>query len=536
MAKLAKAKKEQESTGKSIVRSFLEYVCVLWASILVLTLPLYMKDGYYQIGAAKYEAYANIVVYGMPILLILVVLYAIFSKKERKETREIKCIIKEEMSIIDWFMVAYLLCALLSYLCSGMIKDAFWGYDGWNMGFFSQFSFVVLYFVLSRFLKDSPIVLSLLCASAFYVFVVGILHRLMIDPIGVYDNLSQQYKNLFLSTLGQASWYSSFMTVLVPIGIFGHWYFKHYMVRIINGVFLFAGFATLVTQNTDSAYFGFVAAMLVVYYASADNAKKMRRLCEIALMFLLAAKFMCFLLKIHPNEGMEWDSISHMLVFDNWIWILVAICVVLIIVFAIFDRKESYPRKAMMITRNVIFGFVAGLVLLWAIVLVAGTKGWLPESIAAACFKIPYLTWNANWGNGRGFTWGFTAKMLGEMNIKNMLIGVGPDCYAAYAHGNYAELIQTKWGNSVLTNAHNEWMNAIVNYGWIGGTMYIGIFISALVRFMKRGANKPLVLGFAAAIAAYMAHNLFCYQQVLCTPIIFLFMAIGEYQLRKKVE
>ena len=42
-----------------------------------------MKDGYYQIGTAKYDAYARVVVYGMPVLLLLVILYIIFSVKEK---------------------------------------------------------------------------------------------------------------------------------------------------------------------------------------------------------------------------------------------------------------------------------------------------------------------------------------------------------------------------------------------------------------------------------------------------------------------
>ena len=97
-------------------------------------------------------------------------------------------------------------------------------------------------------------------------------------------------------------------------------------------------------------------------------------------------------------------------------------------------------------------------------------------------------------------------------------------------------MLKEQWGGAVLTNAHNEWLNMFVNVGFFGGIAYLGIFVTALVRFVKNCEKRPLLLGLAACIAAYMAHNLFCYQQVLCTPFVFLFMAIGEYQIRKKEE
>ena len=65
------------------MRSFLEYMCALWAVIFAIVVPVYMKDGYYQIGTAKYDAYAHIVVFGMPVILLLVLLYAAFAIKEK---------------------------------------------------------------------------------------------------------------------------------------------------------------------------------------------------------------------------------------------------------------------------------------------------------------------------------------------------------------------------------------------------------------------------------------------------------------------
>lgn len=532
--KLAKKKKVKENTGKLITISFLEYLCAFWAIVLAFAVPLYMKDGYYQIGTAKYNAYAHVVVYGMPVLLVLTVLYIVFSAKEKGITLQGFKNIWADMSVTDRCVLGYLLVVLVSYLFCGQWKEAFWGYNGWYMGLFSQLSFVLIYFIFSRFMKDSTLVLSVLCAVSTYVFVVGILHRLLIDTVGTYTSLTDYYKTRFLSTLGQASWYSSFMTVILPLGMFAFWYFKNYILRAIAGVFLLISFMTMVTQNTDSAYFGFLAATMVLFHVSVKHAKSMRRFFEVMLLFALAPKCMWLLLKKYPNEIMVWDAISELLVFDARIWILSVLCIVMIIVFALLEKKAIYPEKAMRILRTVVYCLLGGLIAFWVVMLVWSANGQLPAALESLANKIPYLRWDKTWGNNRGFTWAFTMQMYADMNIKEKLIGVGPDCYAIYAHGNYTDLLKEQWSGSILTNAHNEWMNMLINTGLFGAVSYLGVFVTALVRFVKNSEEKPVLLGMAACIAAYMAHNLFCYQQVLCTPFVFLFMAIGEYQMRKK--
>ena len=532
--KLAKKQKKKENAGQMIVTSFLEYISVLWVIVMAFALALYMKDGYFQIGTAKYNAFAHVAVFGMPVLLLLVILYLIFTIKETKISLSGTKQMLKNLSVTDRFVIAYLLFALLSFVCSGHMKESFWGYNGWFMGLFSQMVFVLMYFIFSRFLKDYPITLGAVCAVAFYVFLLGVLHRLLIDPIGVYENLEVKYKNQFLSTLGQASWYSGFMITILPLGMFFFWYFKNYVLRILAGIFVFVGFMTMVSQNTDSAYFGFLAATLVLFHVSVKDAGSMRRFFEVMLLFVLAPKCMQLLLKIWPNDIMWWDTLSRILITSNKMWFWAVLCIGMIVLFAVLQKKEKYPAAVMYKLRTVAYILLFIFLLACVCILVMGANGWLPAGIAAWVQKIPYLTWNNLWGNQRGFTWSFTANMYAEMGLKNKLIGVGPDCYAIYAHGAYTEILKEQWGGSILTNAHNEWFNMLINTGLFGAAAYLGIFVSALVRFVKHSDGKPVLIGLAACIAAYMAHNLFCYQQVLCTPFVFVFMAIGEYQLRKK--
>lgn len=534
MAKLVKKKQQQESAGKEIVRNLLEYTTALVAVILCVFVPLYMKDGYYQIGTAKYNAYAHIIVFGMPLLLILALIYAIFAVKDRK--RGVQQQSKAPLSGTDIACIVYLLSVLVSYFASGELKNAFWGYDGWFMGLFSQVSFVLIYFLYSRFGKEYKLILWALCLTAAYAFAIGILHRLYIDPLGVYEGLDLIYIQQFLSTLGQASWYSSFMCTVLPIGVYVFWKEERPFMRVVSGIFTFAGFATLVTQNTDSAYFAMAAMFLVLLLASAGNGKHMQRLFFLAAMFFLAAKTMQLLLMLHPNETLALDTISTLVVFDARIWILAVLCLIFSVLFGFLQKKGRYPAYCMRWVSYIVTGAVVVLIAVWAVILVMSTKGALPAPVLVLAEKIPYLQWDGSWGNGRGFTWSVTFQMIREMNPLRLLIGAGPDCYAYYGYEGYEELIRSRWGSNILTNAHNEWLNMVINGGLIGAVSYISIFITAFVRFWKKREEKPLVFAAVLCIASYMAHNVFCYQQVLCTPFLFLILALAEYRMRTETE
>ena len=325
-------KKQQESTAAEVLQNLLEYLTVLFGIIMAGVLVFYMQEGYVKIGTAKFNVYAHVCVFGMPLLLLLAIFWLLTEKQEKQKK------FRQRFSTTDLFLLAFLLLALISFFASGDLKAWFWWFHGWYMGQFAQLTLVMLYFVFSRFCKDGKLVLTALCLFAAYAFVIGILHRLLIDPIGVYDNISDFYKNQYLSTMGQASWYSSFVCSILPLGVFCFYLAQKTWIRICSGIFTFTGFMTLVSQNTDSAYIASMAVFLLLLFVSVKSAGLMIRLCEIGLMYFLAPKAMWLLLKIHPNEILELDTISNTLLFDSRVWILPVIKMLFMSFFYLLDK------------------------------------------------------------------------------------------------------------------------------------------------------------------------------------------------------
>ncbi len=533
MAKLKKQKQPQ-NPGKETMSLFLQYSVTILCVLLVTILPLAMKNGFYQIGDFKFQVYKVIMIGGIALITPMLLLYAFFCRQEF----HLKDCIKS-LSVTDWFVLAYMILTLISYFANPKyMKDNFWGYPGWYMGLFAQFTFVFLYFVISRFGTDYKIILAFLAGTSFITYVLGILNRLLIDPLGVYKGLDPKYYN-FISTLGQHTWYSSFLCTFLPFMMGIYMVGKKKWLHVVCGIFCVTGFTTLVSQNADSAYFAMLGVFLILLCIAERNATLMRYYVELVLFFFLSAKLMRLLLLIKPNEYMfvdgtdtKLDQISMFLIFDNRSWALIILVVIAWIIFFSLEKKEKYSQSVVRVLRYVLYGVVAAAILVAVSILILGAKGKLSEAMMEKVSGIPYLVWSDVWGNARGFTWKISWRILTELKPLKMLLGVGPDGFPRYSYEFYQDIIRAGWGDNVLTNAHNEVMTTLINAGILGSVAYFGTFFSCMAKGLKKDNHCIICVAAVPVVMSYLFHNFFCYQQVLCTPILFLVIAIAESELR----
>lgn len=502
-----------------IVAPAMEYVLAATMIAMCIAVSFYAKDGYHQLGNAKFEAYRAVMVVGFSLFLIMGICYFINMICAKKPWR---------LSVTDGFVLAYLLFSTISVVSGGFYEDALWGSFGWNMGWMSQLSFVLIYFAMSRFGRYSRLIVGVFCGSAFVVFLIGILHRMMIDPIGFYEGLQGSQMAQFLSTMGQATWYASYLAVALPVGMAAFLYAEKKLWRILGGIYMAVGFASLVTQNSDSAYFAFAAFMLVFFLLCMDSRVLVGRFAEVCTLFFAAGKAMYFLMRIHPNPDLEYDFVTKIILEGKSTWVLLGLCIVLD-VFLYVRRNRPYSAVRLRWVRRVAVLLAVTAVLGMAGLIVLQTKGIFTGRLGEALGAVSYFNWNDAWGNGRGRIWSFAVKVFAGESLLHKLFGVGPDCFGSYALSVHGEDVKLLWGDKVLTNAHNEWMTTLVNVGILGAVSYMGIFVTAIRSFLKAWRQDYLLAAAAASAVSYMAYNFFCYQQVCCTPFVFLMLGIGEY-------
>ncbi len=554
MSNKKKKKEEFKIDICSVIRYLISILVSTYCCVLFFSMPLIYHDKYFDIGEFKYKMFMTITVSFLLFAVILLSVYLLALVLSKKITKDSVTEFLKSFSVTDMFVLAFVIASMLSFLLSTgrtaefprfflfnmtsespVVNLAWEGYKGWNMGLRSQLMFAAIYFLISRFFLKSwkKDLLFVMLATSAIVFVFGVLHRFNIDPLELYKDIAAHYKKEFLSTLGQATWYSSFMVQLIPIGmsLFIFTDRKRRFLRIVLGTYCAIGAATLVTQNSDSAYMASAAIFGVFFAISFADNERFMNFVDLLIIMLSTMKVIGIFQILFPEQTIKLDKLSFFLSKSVATWILLA----LIIAFRVFISKRM-SGNSLDITkykkvRNIIIAVMIACIPLGVLTGYLNTKGLLPTD---AFKKVNYLTFNDKWGSSRGYTWRNTVEFMREDKWRSMaLTGAGPDCYSlvAYATEPRATEMLTYWKGRVVTCCHNEWLNMLVNEGILGLISYLGIFVSAFIVFIRKTDNPVLPAG-AACIAAYFFHNFFCYQQILCTPMIFSIIALCEWARR----
>lgn len=537
-------------------------VISLYLIIMLGFFPVYYKYQYADMGDAKYKLflYSSVICVVVFFLLWLYFFFVERGMKSRQSfTKNGQIADKLELSLLDKAILIYFGVTTLSFLLSQFKEMGFRGSDGWSMGWLSQFLFVSVYFMVAKGWQYGKWAIWLLMASSTVVFLVAVFHRFDVDLLNIYGDLELYYKVLFLSTMGQSSWYSSFLCTVYPIGLYLFFISENKKVRIIAGIYSVIAMCSLVTQNTDSAFLSLAAVMLVLFYLSFDkkgicNKERIsgntmhKPFLEVIILVLGSFCFMGICQRVFADKVIPLDTMSLFMSQSVLIWILLAVAVSCYGVIcyrtkmknktAIHKQKNKDGKEEKQVGRLlfwILLGFVAVCVIVVLTFIVLNTNGFLADTFGYQSTN-NYLLFDDQWGNGRGFAWKFASGSFLEFSFLQKLIGVGPDCFSAYIKSvpKYLEQMQAFWGDLVLTNAHNEYLTKLFNLGITGLLSYVGMLGVAVWTFLKNRNENAFLPVFALCTVSYMVHNIFCYEQVCCTPFFYILLGVGSNLIHNK--
>lgn len=527
---MAKKKKDKNLLNWS------EMIVWCYLAVMLGIFPLYYQNRYWNIGAAKYRFFRLMTLIMLIYLAVTQICKCLFDSKKEK--------FQMKLSRMDRVVLLYMIAAVVSWTLSPWRTDAWIGSEGWYMGLLSQLMFAGIYFALSRFGTVSEWLLWVIGVSGAIVFIFAYIHRFNLDPLGLYEGVAEDEKIGFLGFLGNATWYSSYLCVILPVmaGV----YIMCDWSKVKNGplfrewlsVFLFLGFCGVVTQNSDSVYVGMGLAFLFLLWFAMEDLQCWKKFVETGLIVIAAAKFTGILQIVFPEKARELGPLSNMITKSSAGWLILSlgfICygITCWVQRHCVDRQVSECSQIIRRFRTffyllVIAGICSLPLMIWLVTTgeLSGNFGALQES--------GYLVFDQRWGSGRGKIWSYAIRVFLEYPPVMKLFGCGPDALMFYTAAHHAEEAQLLWKDLLITNAHNEWLNAVVNYGIVGGAAYAGIFLTSLIRSVRNGKNHPLLPAMGAAVIAYMGHNITCYQQSVCTPLIFMVMGTAEYLIRRQ--
>ena len=525
------SKKKMASKGEGIRESvayFEELVTYGYLFCMLGIFPLHYVEGYSKIGNVKYEFFRNTSLAFIGISLIFAVIKVVLQKIRVQEERKAEQILfRDRFSFLDKAVLSYALCVIISYLLSPYKEFAFKGAAGWEMGFVAQMIFVFLYFIISRNANYGYFTLGIHLTASFITYILGILHRFEVDPLGMYEGLNLNQKVEFLSTIGQATWFSSYVCTGVAVGIVVFYISNAKWIRRLTGIYSIVGFGILVTQNSDSAFIAIAGMLLVLGYFSLQDKKRWGRFWEIVSLMWGTFAGIGLLQRIFSDRAIPLDSLSIFFSQSYVIWIFLVISLGML-----YFCKKQENEKFLCITAKVYKGMLGIVVIgIFAMIIFIylNTKGYLLEWFGYQSTH-NYLLFNEQWGSHRGSTWMNVWKGIKEMSFLQLLFGVGPDSLSPYIYSipEVSEALQNLWGNVKLTNAHNEYLNSFVCYGMVGLISWLTVLAGGVRYFYGKAKGKGYMIAFALCIAGYACHNIFCYQQVCCTPFLFIALGIGE--------
>lgn len=524
------------SKGKSFAKSTLEKgrwihngltksIATIFLLLLLVIFPWYFHDKYLEMSFYKWIFYVSITIVFLVTAFVLFVIGKMLG-------------IKNRYSLPDLLVVLYGIIATISFTSCSYPKAAFMGTDGWYMGFVAQILFVLTYLVFSTQKVKAEVVITLNYVGSIFCFVVAICQRYGNDFLHLYWEMPAEIIRDYLSTIGNRTWFSAYVCTVCPIGIYLFWKAKNKTQLYLYGIYTYISFACIAVTNSDSAYAGIIAVLYILLLLSVNNVECIKRFYWVLILWSSACLSMALLRIPYEQEVRDLRGLSKMFLDTKMATILLIISVLLLYIMMACSNKvihinASKVRKWILGSTSIMIGFVI-------LVIVLNTTG-LFQRCFGFTLQTQYLLFDDAWGDYRGSSWILTVEMFLQLPIKQMLFGVGPDCFAYYAYSDaeYSQYLNGFWGEAVLANAHNEWLNSIFCMGILGGLVYISIFVCVMIYCLKKDDDKNtnrIVPAIGLCIAGYMAHNFFCYQQVSATGVIFVLMGIAMCQLKETIK
>ena len=588
--KLVKAKEKASKIDIFLVglNEIEQYILFAYLFCMLGIFPLFYREQYYKIGDAKFGFFWKVSLVFIVTSFVLFVIKKLLQKmdrqknmisgrskkseKELQQNRNVFFDFLEELSTLDYLVLVYGICVCLSYAFSDYKEYAWRGAAGWEMGFCSQLIFVATYFILSRknewlasisrrdskkeygYFASTILGIHLLASSL--VFMFGILHRFDMDPLGMYLGLELNQKIEFLSTIGQATWFSSYVCTTFAIGVALFYISEKIWIRVVSGVYTVLSFGILVTQNSDSAFIAIAGILLLLGYFSLSKIETWIRFLQIVSLMWGTFAAVGLLQRLFVDWAIPLDSLSIFFSQSIFSWGMLLLSLLQYLFYGKYykenvkkeqNEKLSYRKKKekidaidkeerckriMQITKKFYQGILIALVIsIFAtiIFIYLNTKGYLLSWFGYQNSH-SYLLFDYHWGSNRGSTWMITWQAFSQMPFYQKLFGVGPDSLSEYLYSvpDISDLLRSLWGNMRLTNAHNEYLNSLMCYGIVGLVSWCGVLFGGISYFHKKAKENPFMIGFALCIMGYACHNIFCYQQVCCTSFLFILLGIGE--------
>ncbi|MCM1136791.1 MAG: O-antigen ligase family protein, partial [Clostridium sp.] len=480
--------------------------------------PFYMKQGYVNIGEAKYRFFIYCSLAAAGILGVIGGFCCIQILRRRVKRREPYLIRWEKLSITDMFVILYATELFVSYVLSDYKKEALWGTEGWHIGLAALLVLCSLYFFISRFWDGKAYVWYVSMAASGAVFLLGIL-----DRFSVYLIPLEIRQPAFISTLGNINWFCGYLSAVAPVGVCLFLYagdgvngdacacslqsmhdsseesakFQLKWKRLLAGIYVIIAFTAGFCQGSSSIFLFFGALFYILLWIAVKKREWLQDYFLLVFLWGMSAQLVRVLRLWQPGRfNYDTDNLCGTLTDSNF---TLFVGLAALVCFLLLNTKKFRQKETGKFVEKVVHRLMAGIlaagVFLWLALSLFYTRAgdlslaqdnFLTQDSFLAQGSFPtqnsfftqssffaqdsLFLFDKDWGNGRGAALQAGFEMYRKMTPVQKLFGVGPDCFSVYAYSlpEVAQELRSSFGNDRLTNAHNELLTSLVNIGAAG--------------------------------------------------------------------
>ena len=486
-----------------MIKKISNYCIYAYCIVIFIIFPLFYRDGYHDIGIAKYDFFIK-----FHIVALLIMCPLILWKE------------KIEFSLLDKAVLVFLGANVISAILSDYRSVAWRGSDGWYMGLFSQIIFVLIYFCIKNVgtlqTKEWYAVAWTALGGATVVYVLGILNRFSVYPL----DMGVEH-TAFISTIGNINWFCGYWSIMAPMGI-GLYLISTGKMKLFSGMYCFVAMLAGLVQGSTSALLVVLGCGSILLWQAFHSKRRLLVLIELLAIGSLAMETVFVLGKAFP-KGMKYNNvlIKYLLAHQPGLMLFGAALAAWLVVrvacpqYDILNNHKTSEKNGQ--ARNTSKVFFAILILVCIFIVCYAVKnGW--------------IVLDEDFGNGRLGIWMISVALIKSMNVRQLLFGVGPDCFGNYLYSfsDLAPKLTEMFGSNRLTNCHCEILNTFINIGLLGAVSFLSVIIIALKTFMKQMEKHAILWLVVLGICGYVFLNVIGFAQIMNMPYIFILMGLGE--------
>jgi hypothetical protein len=472
------------------------YLCALF-----LGLPLVFGDFYFNITETK--QYYFLCTSGVYLLLLLFARIALPPDYGVRRAR-----VDIHPAVIALF--SFFAVSLVGSFISRYPGEAFYGENNRYQGLLTLFCYACLVFALSRREIDLRWPERAYLLAAGIVSLLGLLHHFGADPIGFYEDLSASDQGRFLSTIGNANFFGSYMVLSFSVAI-GYCLRASTRKSRAFAVLSLAlvSFGSLIA-GSDSVVLGLLAVAALAPLLLFSDAAALRRLPLGWVVFFLCAFVFGQIAALLPSATylssfvtkLSRPSVSLPLAAAAFaLWLALR-----------RTKPERLSRAIRPYAITLLSALLAGALIL---VLLNTVLRELPLGSFAR-----YLRFSESWGTDRGKIWTFVLRLYAKLPVAQQFFGASS---GALFH---ADAVSPLFPDAALDTAHNEYLQYLVTNGALGLMSYLAALAFTIRAGVRRSKYEPIYRGLTLAVMAYAAQAAVNIAQPMTTPIFFVLLGI----------